>query len=389
MQGIKIAISRMALGAFSIALLLGMHASRAQESAAPDFRYMEAVPSPRAARSLLLDATRADGRILAVGERGFIIYSDDDGTTWSQANVPVSVTLTAVNFPSPGAGWAVGHEGTILHSSDGGVNWTVQLNAEQVTAQEVAFGAKVIEQIQERMNSADEVELEDLQYELDDAQYALEDAQEAVSTGGTTNPFLDVWFADEMNGLAVGAYGMAFRTADGGQNWEIASYGMENPDKYHYYSLSSPDGATVYMSGEAGMLFRSDDKGKSWMRLESPYEGSFFGIVAESNGGDGKVITFGLRGNIFVSNDKGDSWQKRSPDNENTLMGGNILADGRLIIVGRSGTLLISDDGGDTFSVQFREDRSSYSAVVAGGDGSLILVGEGGIHHAGPDGSAR
>jgi photosystem II stability/assembly factor-like uncharacterized protein len=389
MHGITKAILKMAMVAFSAVALLGLNAAQAQESTGPDFRYMEAVSSSRVARSLLLDVTRADGRILAVGERGFIIYSDDDGKSWVQAKVPVSVTLTAVNFPTPEMGWAVGHEGTILHTSDGGASWSVQMTAQDVTNQEIGLAAKVIEQINERMASASDVELEDLQYDLDDAQFALEDAQEAVDNGGTTNPFLDVWFADEMTGIAAGAYGMFYRTTDGGEHWEISSSRIENPDKYHYYSLSSPDGTSVYMSGEAGMLFRSGDKGESWTRLESPYEGSFFGILAGSNGAGGRVVTFGLRGNIFVSDDRGETWQKRSPDNENTLMGGNFLGNGRLLIVGRSGTLLISDDGGETFSVLFREDRSSYSAVVAGGDGNLILAGEGGIHLAGPDGSTR
>lgn len=34
------------------------------------------------ARALLLDATRADDRIVAVGERGIVLYSDDEGATW-------------------------------------------------------------------------------------------------------------------------------------------------------------------------------------------------------------------------------------------------------------------------------------------------------------------
>ena len=389
MQGINSAIKRMALGLVTALPLMGAGLGQAEEGVKPDFRYLPAVQSPRVERALLLDATRADGRMIAVGERGFIIHSDDDGQSWIQAQVPVSVTLTAVSFPTPKMGWAVGHEGTILHSSDGGSSWSVQLSGQEVASQEVSFAEDLIEQMQRQLETAEELDLEELQYELDDAQYALEDAQEGVASGGTPNPFLDVWFADEKTGIAVGAYGLFFRTRDGGEHWTIASAALDNPDKYHYYSLSSPDSRTVYMSGEAGMLFRSEDRGENWLRLASPYEGSFFGILAQPNGAGGRVVTFGLRGNIFVSDDRGDSWEERTTENENTLMGGSFTADGRMVIVGRSGTVLSSDDGGGNFSVLYRDDRGSYGAVITGSDGNLIVVGEGGIHHAGPDGSSR
>ena len=389
MQGINTAIKRMALGLVTVVPLMGTGVVQAEEGVKPDFRYFPAVQSPRVERALLLDATWADSRMVAVGERGFIVHSGDDGKSWRQAEAPVSVTLTSVYFPTPQKGWAVGHEGTILHSADGGTNWSVQLTGQDVSSQEVGFAEGVVEQLQLQLETADELDLEDVEYALDDAQYALEDAQEAAASGGTPNPFLDVWFADEKKGIAVGAYGLFFRTTDGGEHWTTASAALDNPDKFHYYSLSSPDGQTVYLSGEAGMLFRSQDQGESWVRLESPYEGSFFGILARPNGADGRVVTFGLRGNIFVSDDRGETWEERTTENENTLMGGSFTADDRLIIVGRSGTVLSSSDGGANFSVLYRDDRSSYGAVITGGDGNLIVVGEGGIHHAGPDGSSR
>ena len=79
-----------------------------------------ALMSDLAPESLLNDATRAGDRIVAVGERGHVIYSDDEGQTWTQAEVPVSVTLNAVDFGSDSSGWVVGHSGVVLHSGDAG-----------------------------------------------------------------------------------------------------------------------------------------------------------------------------------------------------------------------------------------------------------------------------
>ena len=47
----------------------------------------------------------AGNRLVAVGQRGFILYSDNSGVTWTQSSsVPVSSDLTAVYFFSPQKG---------------------------------------------------------------------------------------------------------------------------------------------------------------------------------------------------------------------------------------------------------------------------------------------
>src|SRR5690606_9884464 len=88
--------------------------------------------SARAQHSLQLAVSRAGNRLVAVGERGVVLLSDDDGRNWHQAeNVPVSVTLTDVHFVSATHGWAVGHSGVVLHSADGGETWQRQLDGNQ------------------------------------------------------------------------------------------------------------------------------------------------------------------------------------------------------------------------------------------------------------------
>src|SRR5689334_20914018 len=57
-----------------------------------------ATMSPLAARTLLCAIARAGDRLVAVGQRGHVIVSTDDGVTWKQSPVPVSSDLTAVHF---------------------------------------------------------------------------------------------------------------------------------------------------------------------------------------------------------------------------------------------------------------------------------------------------
>src|SRR5687768_9473515 len=61
---------------------------------------------PLAEGSLLLDLAFAGQRLVAVGERGHVMLSDDHGATWRQAkSVPTRVLLTAVFFVDSEYGW--------------------------------------------------------------------------------------------------------------------------------------------------------------------------------------------------------------------------------------------------------------------------------------------
>jgi photosystem II stability/assembly factor-like uncharacterized protein len=95
---------------------------------APAVLSRPALMSPKALGAAMLAVTRAGARLVAVGERGTVLLSDDHGQQWRQAAVPVQVTLTCVAFADERHGWAAGHLGTILHSDDGGQTWRKQLD---------------------------------------------------------------------------------------------------------------------------------------------------------------------------------------------------------------------------------------------------------------------
>ena len=52
----------------------------------------------RSDRVILLDVAMAGKRLVAVGERGVVMASDDNGVTWVGTRAPVTRTLTAVTF---------------------------------------------------------------------------------------------------------------------------------------------------------------------------------------------------------------------------------------------------------------------------------------------------
>jgi len=341
------------------------------------------VKSPKAVESLLLDVKKlSGGRLVAAGERGHILYSDDHGKSWVQADVPVIVNIISAHFVNDSTGWAVGHDGVVLKTTDGGASWLRQFDGFKANEQTLVQREEFVAGLEEKLETASDDEIEDLEYQLEEAQFALEDAQFDVE-GGSTKPFLDVWFKDENNGIIVGAYGQMFKTTDGGATWNNVADQLDNPDRFHLNAIEQIQPGSLVVVGEAGLIMRSADNGDTWETLESPYEGSLFGAVStrQLNG----LLVYGLRGNIFRSSDFGDSWEEIEVNTEQTLNSGSAFKDGTIMLVGNNGVVLKSYDSGRNFTTTVREDRSSLVGITESMEGGIVLVGQDGLYLALPN----
>jgi len=332
-------------------------------------------PTDLAPDRLLTDVTRAGDRIVAVGERGHIIYSDNEGESWTQSEVPVSVTLTGIDFGSETHGWAVGHSGVILHSDDAGETWELQFTGVQALELAIAAKEEQIAAMEERIEAAPEAEKGDLEWALDDMVYAVEIMQSDLDIG-PVNPLLDVWFKNESEGIAVGAYGMVLHTDDGGASWQYWSPRIDNPTSFHLNAITQVTGGALVIVGEAGQIHVSVDGGQTWELRESPYEGSLFGVIG--TGGVNEILTFGLRGTMLFSTDLGKSWRVVPNTADATLNDGVVAGDGRIILVGNSGVVLTSGNGAESFRELVRSDREGVMSVVPVSGTGLLIVGEGG-----------
>lgn len=346
--------------------------------------------TPMASQSLLLDITAAGERLVVVGERGHILYSDDIGGSWRQARVPTTQMLTAVDFVDTRRGWAVGHDGLILVSDDGGSSWQLQRDGlaaqRQANAALLAKAQQRLQRLTQAVNDGGPQQQRDLESLLLETELDLEDAELTLQEEVHTSPLMDVWFQDESHGWAVGAFGTLLSTDNGGKTWLQRSSAIANPDEYHLNAVIGDSGGRLFIVGEAGVMFRSLDGGNHWQALPSLYDGSWFGVVY--NPLDESLLVFGLRGNLFRSLDFGDSWQRVANEHQVTLAGGSASKSGAVVLVGGVGTVMLSNDGGKNFTHDTVPDRLSLSSALLVGQ-ELILVGQGGIKrftgHAGSD----
>lgn len=332
-------------------------------SYAADQKYQDVLDVPSiksalAAKSLLNGITMAGNRLVCVGQRGHIVYSDDQGKTWLQADVPVSSDLVAVQFPTPVQGWAVGHDGVVLHSSNGGATWVKQLDGR--SAAKVLASYYGYEEVDQQTAGKPEGIVDD----------RFKDEIKRFVDEGPDKPFLDVWFENELTGYIIGAFNLIFRTTDGGKTWEPWLDRTENPMQLHLHAMQLIDD-DLFICGEQGLVMKLDRQMARFRAVDVPYNGTFFGLT----GKPGATIVFGLRGNVFLSRDGGSNWQKIETNLEVGITGGTVTADGKIVLVSQGGHVLVSSNDGASFNQITIDSPFPATGVIASGNDTVTLIG--------------
>lgn len=270
-----------------------------------------AVAAKQPERALLLGAVQAGPRIVAVGERGLVVTSDDRGAHWVQSPTPTSVTLTALRFADAQHGYAVGHAGTVLASADAGRSWVRRLDGTRIARIELQAASAG-----------------------GDAR-ATKSAERLVADG-PDKPLLDLLVLDAQRLLVVGAYGIALASDDGGATWVSWRARLDNPKENHLYAARRR-GQRIVIAGELGLLLQSLDGGASFRRIRAPYAGSWFTVELPSDTG---IVVAGLRGNVWRSDDLGASWVQLPTPTPASVVASASRLDGSLVFVDQAGRVL-------------------------------------------------
>jgi photosystem II stability/assembly factor-like uncharacterized protein len=298
----------------------------------------------------------AGQRLVAAGQRGHILLSDDDGRSWRQAAVPVSSDLTALSFPTAAIGYAVGHDGVVLGTIDGGATWRKLLDGR-------AVNALVLDAMQRKVAAGG-----------GDARKLLAEAKRNVELG-PDKPFLDAWFADANEGFVVGAYNLILHTADGGRTWDSWFDATDNPKLLNLYAIRPLAGA-LFVAGEGGLLLVREPGAQRFRALTSDYPGSFFGVLGLPAAGS--VLAFGMRGHALLSHDHGAHWRALDTGLTASITAGEAAADGRVVLVDQSGSIAVSRDGGETFARVAVAQPMPLAAVAVTRTG-IVLAGPRGL----------
>jgi photosystem II stability/assembly factor-like uncharacterized protein len=315
----KFLFQRIALVSFAMAPLA--HAV----TAAPPLVEQVSVVSSGAMRTGMLAAARAGQRIVAVGDRGVVLLSDDEGKTFRQAtSVPTRAMLTSVSFAPDGrTGWAAGHLGVVLMTRDAGTTWQLQ---------------------------------------RDDM--------------STDQPLFATLFVSAQEGYAAGLWSLFLRTHDAGRTWQVqvldpaAKVGAERVAGPNLFALTRTLAGTLLMPSEQGVIYRSVDSGASWTAIHTDNTGTFWTSATLRSG---TLLVAGLAGKLYRSTDDGQTWQALAPVTKSSITGITQLPNGRVVAVGLDGAMLSSRDDGLTFKAVYRPDRADLTAVLPVGSNSALV----------------
>jgi photosystem II stability/assembly factor-like uncharacterized protein len=240
---------------------------------------------------------------------------------WKATKFPINETITGIHFPTANRGYLVTSGGKYGVTRDGGKYWDV--------------------------------------YQIEGAT-ALE----------------EVWFKSSDTGLAVGRQGRIFRTIKSGDEWENRS--LKDSTVWLTSGIFLTDSIAIVTglkpgSNMEGVLYRSTDGGKTWIKLDVP--GMGFGELCA---GKGIPVCFQSYGRLNFSTDRGASWQSLSTTSGKP---GRATAfyNNTGIICGNDAMCAISSDRGKTWTPVPLEGGASLTSAVLFNDSLGYIAGTGGV----------
>jgi photosystem II stability/assembly factor-like uncharacterized protein len=309
-------------------------------------------------QDLLEAVARAGSRLVAVGEHGIVIYSDNNGRNWRQAAVPVNVTLTSVEFATPQEGWAAGALGVILHTTNGGLTWQLQMTGIQINA----------------LIAASTNQFATSQPNDPRVPRALHRA-EIFMQAGADKPLLSILAFDANNAQIFGAYRMCLKTPNAGASWQDCSLDVPDPISHSLYDAVQ-SGSSIFVVGESGSVFRSDDQGQKFSALTIPADDTLFGILVTPAHA---LLTFGVAGGLFRRTDQGQTWAPEAIASQSDLTAGIILSSGTALLISETGHIYVSSNDGASFRPLPTLFGMALFGAVQAQNGDVVLVGSGGV----------
>ncbi len=218
----------------------------------------------------------------------------------------------------------------------------------------------------------------------------------------TKHTLFGVSFADDQNGWAVGAYGVILRSRDGGASWtkQEASLtdelGETRPLDYHLFGIFAISATDAWAVGDTGVVLHTTD-GESWQAVAIPVEAladdnlpeRIWNAVRFTDAQHGWIA--GEFATVLRTADGGATWvgerEIRGAANDLYLYALSTPGAEKAVASGLAGRVLVSVDGGRTWDSRSIETTAGLFGT-AFRNGSGVAVGDRGVVYATRDGGA-
>lgn len=269
------------------------------------------------------------GAVVAVGEEGAIVRSEDGGTTWKKQQSTTDVTLWAVHFWSADSGVVAGDGGTILTTSNGGTTWTRRPSGLDTSARSFLFGVAMR-------------------------------GDTLIAVGGE-----------------LSTYSSAILTStDRGITWSKKLLGESLfLDRIVFIDASTMVAVGMHLATTGGGIYRTTDGGTTWVTVHQSSE-----LITSVASVGNRVIAVGSGGMVYASDDGGATWPSAIPVEQYDLLDVTLDSRGNGVVVGDAGTVLATHDSGATWTTISIDNGSFLSdATVDPTDGAIYAAGFNGV----------
>jgi photosystem II stability/assembly factor-like uncharacterized protein len=309
-------------------------------------------------------AADAQGKVvIAVGERGTILRSEDSGRRWQAVSVgDADFDLRAVvHHASSGAWVAAGTRGTILRSLDSGKTWTALAHELKLT-----FETLFVEPVSRAILIGGEAGLIGRSTDAGVSWLLVQIKMPDPVTPVTAIHLL----GDEL--IATSAMGRFLTSNDRGESWQLDSMGMNA-----YFTDATLDltHGTMLMSSHTGDLFRREASDAAWEKVELTVDGQKrFVSAIRYDKASRSALAVGHHGLAARSTDGGRQWQKIETGYASSMESMAQTGQGRLVGFGEGGYIITSQDSGKTWRRVAPELSLNLREVIAVPDSDIVVA---------------
>jgi len=185
--------------------------------------------------------------VWGVGTNGYIIYSTNGGSTWSNNSIG-TVTYNSVSANGQYV-WIAGNNGLLEMTTDNGYDWIQMTLAGGINLKSVFF-----------LNASTGFIAGDNGTILKSTNSGL---NWSAQTSTTSNNLNCITFADNNNGVCCGVNGTVITTSNGGISWILST----TPTTKELLSVDMKSG-TIIASGIDQSVIKSTNNGVSWSSID-------------------------------------------------------------------------------------------------------------------------
>ncbi len=282
--------------------------------------------------------------------------SSTNGQALHRLNSGTTETLYSIAFPTDSLGAAVGANGILSITIDGGSSWSSSLL-------DPLFGGNLRAIFLEDSANGAIVGDSGIIYSIRSDQQPIRNQLFEERT------IRAITFASYQVAVLAGDAGLVYRSPDSGKSWTKLTLPVLTRTK-NFYGVEYLDDSSYFIIGEGGIVLFTGDAGTTWQHITVPTSHDLYSITFPDTSSNGWIVGDQT---ILYTKDGGDTWTSvPTTANLRCVVGDDGL---HATACGLSGALLSTSDQVSWSPIQTGTTANLYSLVLD----SLFVCGDSGI----------